>query len=42
MVPRAYSYRCTPALTELANSHKLNWIGVEEAGIKYVIDKYPF
>lgn len=32
----------TPALTELANSHKLNWIGVEEAGIKYVIDKYPF
>lgn len=31
-----------PALTELANSQKINWIGVEEAGIKYVIDKYPF
>jgi TRAP transporter TAXI family solute receptor len=31
-----------PALTELANSFKVNWIGVDETGIKYVVDKYPF
>jgi len=31
-----------PALTDLANSFEVNWIGVDPDGIKYVIDKYPF
>ena len=31
-----------PALTDLANSFEVSWIGVEEDGIKYVVDKYPF
>jgi TRAP transporter TAXI family solute receptor len=32
----------TSALTDLANSVKVRWIGVSEEGIKYVINKYPF
>ncbi|MCL2336600.1 MAG: TAXI family TRAP transporter solute-binding subunit [Firmicutes bacterium] len=31
-----------PALTELATSTDVNWIGVDAEGIKYIIDKYPF
>ena len=31
-----------PALTDLANSFEVNWLGVDEDGIKYVTEKYPF